>query len=328
MRSRPCAAGKVGRSPPPGTPTAASKPKAAPADGTRQPRVAADHGPGRPGNARQHRAPGPAAASMPPWGRPRWPRAQRTPALGQERRRSAVVVVTSALPCKPRRSSRPSSSSSSTSRPAATSKRRSPVAWPPARPTARPLTTSRRSSTRRQGWPGRGPRAIALPLVRPGRLAAPALWEIKARMLPTSGLLALPRNGASFADLGGLEALEGVLLAGPRPGRPAGTCRPAGSSPPGPPARADHQFLVRLGMARRAGRQWSWTSAPCSARSWANRKANLRQTLRQVDAMARKRRHDRRGREGLARHRPRGRPATRAWRRGSSPGCSPGSGRS
>ena len=50
--------------------------------------------------------------------------------------------------------------------------------------------------------------AFALSLVRHGRLAPEALWELKSGMLKKSGLLTLHRGGETFNDLGGLEALK------------------------------------------------------------------------------------------------------------------------
>jgi len=51
--------------------------------------------------------------------------------------------------------------------------------------------------------------AFSLSLVRHGKLAPEALWELKTGALKKSGLLALHRGGESFSDLGGLDALKG-----------------------------------------------------------------------------------------------------------------------
>jgi len=51
--------------------------------------------------------------------------------------------------------------------------------------------------------------AFSLSLVRHGKLAPEALWELKTGALKKSGLLSLHRGGETFADLGGLDALKG-----------------------------------------------------------------------------------------------------------------------
>jgi hypothetical protein len=50
--------------------------------------------------------------------------------------------------------------------------------------------------------------AFSLSIVRHGRLAPEAIWELKSQMLKKSGLLQLHRGGERFHDLGGLEALK------------------------------------------------------------------------------------------------------------------------
>ena len=50
--------------------------------------------------------------------------------------------------------------------------------------------------------------AFSLSIVRHGRLAPEAIWELKSQMLKKSGLLQLHRGGERFNDLGGLEALK------------------------------------------------------------------------------------------------------------------------
>lgn len=47
-----------------------------------------------------------------------------------------------------------------------------------------------------------------LSLVRHGRLAPEAVWELKAQALKKNGLLTLHRGGERFGDLGGLDALK------------------------------------------------------------------------------------------------------------------------
>ncbi len=89
--------------------------------------------------------------------------------------------------------------------------------------------------------------AFALSLVRHGRLLPAPLWEIKAGMLRKSGLLALHRGGASFAGLGGLDALKAFCSRALRPGRPAGV-RARGRAA----ARAARlgQVAIRQGLRR------------------------------------------------------------------------------
>ena len=72
--------------------------------------------------------------------------------------------------------------------------------------------------------------AFSLSLVRHGRLAPEVLWEIKSGALRKSGLLTLHRGGEAFADLGGLEAPQGVLLASHAAG--AARRRPREGGPP------------------------------------------------------------------------------------------------
>jgi ATPase family associated with various cellular activities (AAA) len=51
--------------------------------------------------------------------------------------------------------------------------------------------------------------AFSLSLVRHGKVVPETLWEIKSGMLKKSGLLTLHRDGETFDDLGGLDALKG-----------------------------------------------------------------------------------------------------------------------
>jgi len=50
--------------------------------------------------------------------------------------------------------------------------------------------------------------AFSLSIVRRGRLAPEAIWELKSQMLKKSGLLQLHRGGERFSDLGGLESIK------------------------------------------------------------------------------------------------------------------------
>ena len=126
--------------------------------------------------------------------------------------------------------------------------------------------------------------AFALSLVRHGRLAPAPLWEIKAGMLRKSGLLQLHRGGASFADLGGLEALKSFCSRALRPGRPAGV-RARGVLLLGPPGSGKSQFAKALGAE--TGRPTLVLDVGALLGSLVGQsEANLRQALRQVDAMA------------------------------------------
>lgn len=74
--------------------------------------------------------------------------------------------------------------------------------------------------------------AVALSLVRHGRVRPEVIWEMKSQALTRSGLLGLHRGGTTFADLGGLGALKSFCGRALRPGRPAGV-RASGSRGPG-----------------------------------------------------------------------------------------------
>lgn len=50
--------------------------------------------------------------------------------------------------------------------------------------------------------------AFSLSLIRHGRVTPDVLWELKAQTLKKSGLMTIHRGGETFADLGGLDALE------------------------------------------------------------------------------------------------------------------------
>jgi hypothetical protein len=126
--------------------------------------------------------------------------------------------------------------------------------------------------------------AFALSLVRHGRLEPAPLWEIKAGMLRKSGLLRLHRGGASFAELGGLDALKSFCARALRPGRPAGV-RARGVLLLGPPGSGKSQFAKALGAE--SGRPTLALDVGSLLGSLVGQsEANLRQALAQVDAMA------------------------------------------
>ena len=101
--------------------------------------------------------------------------------------------------------------------------------------------------------------AFSLSLVRHGKLAPDAVWELKSQTLKKSGLLSLYKGGERFADLGGLEALKSFCLraCNPHPGRSnRGDCCCWAFL-----AVANRRCAKRL-ATRRAGRRSSWMSAP------------------------------------------------------------------
>ena len=102
--------------------------------------------------------------------------------------------------------------------------------------------------------------AFSLSLVRHGRLAPEALWEIKSGTLKKSGLLGLHRGGETFADLGGLEALKGFCARALAAGTASLASGPAGSCSWASPGRASRPSPAPW-ATRRAGRRWCSTSA-------------------------------------------------------------------
>jgi hypothetical protein len=86
--------------------------------------------------------------------------------------------------------------------------------------------------------------AFSLSLVRHGRVAPEALWDLKTGTLKKSGLLTLHRGGETFADLGGLEALKTFCARALRPGRRAGV-RARGVLLLGPPGSGKSAFCKR-----------------------------------------------------------------------------------
>ena len=126
--------------------------------------------------------------------------------------------------------------------------------------------------------------AFSLSLVRHGRLAPEALWELKSGMLKKSGLLTLHRGGETFADLGGLNALKSFCSRALRPARPAGA-RARGILLLGPPGSGKSAFCKALGAE--TGRPTLILDVGSLLGSLVGQsEANVRQALRLVDAMA------------------------------------------
>jgi hypothetical protein len=90
--------------------------------------------------------------------------------------------------------------------------------------------------------------AFSLSLVRHGRVAPDAVWELKCQALKKSGLLTLHRGQDSFADLGGLENLKAFCLrALRRPTAPGSSVRPRGVLLLSPPGCGKSAFAKALG---------------------------------------------------------------------------------
>ncbi len=126
--------------------------------------------------------------------------------------------------------------------------------------------------------------AFSLSLVRHGRLAPGALWELKSGMLKKSGLLTLHRGGETFADLGGLEALNSFCARALRPGVGAAV-RPRGVLLLSPPGCGKSCFAKSLG--NETGRPTLVLDVGALFGSLVGQtEGNVRQALRLLDAMA------------------------------------------
>ena len=96
--------------------------------------------------------------------------------------------------------------------------------------------------------------AMALSLVRHGRLDPGVMWELKAQALKKSGLLTLHRGGETFAELGGLETLKRFCTRALRPTAQPACPAPRRAAPGGARARANPPFARPSGKRPAAPR--------------------------------------------------------------------------
>jgi len=128
--------------------------------------------------------------------------------------------------------------------------------------------------------------AYSLSLVRHGRVAPEAIWELKSGMLKKCGLLTLHRSSEDFSSLGGLAGLKAFckrsLL---QPGRSNPLKRPRGVLLLGVPGTGKSAFAKALG--RESGRPTLVLDVGSLMGSLVgSTEANIRQALRIADAMA------------------------------------------
>jgi len=128
--------------------------------------------------------------------------------------------------------------------------------------------------------------ACSLSLVRHGRVAPEAIWELKSGMLKKSGLLTLHRSSEDFSSLGGLAGLKAFskrsLL---QPGRSNPLKRPRGVLLLGVPGTGKSAFAKALG--RESGRPTLVLDVGSLMGSLVgSTEANIRQALRVADAMS------------------------------------------
>jgi hypothetical protein len=128
--------------------------------------------------------------------------------------------------------------------------------------------------------------AFSLSLVRNGRLAPDAVWELKTQTLKKSGLLTLYRGDADFSSLGGMEALKAFTrraLLQPSRGNPLRRAR--GVLLLSPPGCGKSQFCKSLG--REVGRPVLVLDVGSLMGSLLGQsEERTRQALRTIDAMA------------------------------------------
>jgi hypothetical protein len=128
--------------------------------------------------------------------------------------------------------------------------------------------------------------AFSLSLVRHGRLATDAVWELKTQTLKKSGLLSLYRGDANFSTLGGLTAPNAFTkraLLQPSRGNPLK--RPRGVLLLSPPGCGESQFCKALG--KEVGRPVLVLDVGSLMGSLVGQsEERTRQALRIIDAMA------------------------------------------
>ncbi len=128
--------------------------------------------------------------------------------------------------------------------------------------------------------------AFSLSLVRYGRIASEAVWELKSGMLKKSGLLELHRGQEDFSNLGGLGSLKSfckrALL---QPSRGNSARRPRGVLLLSPPGCGKSQFCKALGTE--VGRPVLILDVGSLMGSLVGQsEERTRQALRVIDAMA------------------------------------------
>ena len=127
--------------------------------------------------------------------------------------------------------------------------------------------------------------AFSLSLVRRGKLAPEAVWELKSQTLKKSGILGLHRGDESFDQLGGLDNLKRFCLRLLRPQRSKQSHRPRGVLLLSPPGCGKSQWAKALG--NETGRPTLTLDVGTLLGSLVGQsEQNVRQALRIADAMA------------------------------------------
>ena len=123
--------------------------------------------------------------------------------------------------------------------------------------------------------------AMALSITRHGEIRPEVVFELKAQALRKANLLALHRGPETFADLGGLEAVKGFCRQALR----GGPVRPRGILLLGVPGTGK-SFLAKA-LGNETGRPTLLLDLGSLMGSLVGQtEQNVRQALRQVDAMA------------------------------------------
>jgi SpoVK/Ycf46/Vps4 family AAA+-type ATPase len=126
--------------------------------------------------------------------------------------------------------------------------------------------------------------AYSLSLVRHGKLAPEAVWELKSGMLKKSGLLQLHRGAERFSDLGGLDALKEFCLRALRPAK-SGAAKPRGILLLGVPGTGK-SFLAKA-LGNEIGRPTLLLDVGALLGSLVGQtEERVRQALRIADAMS------------------------------------------